>query len=209
MTGDTHDSRGTARPARTSPAHALLAALLAPIGAAWALRRAAAYRKSARPLAPAERAALAPCFPASLLDSARVAEVRRINDPAGLALLRRVAGPGVLDLSLVAGLALPGVVVIATDHAPEWSPDAPTPSPSHLALLFHECVHLAQWRALGAVGFARAYVRGFLAAGRSYRDNPLEAQAFDLTARFTRGERPDVWTHIAAYRSVRTRRPCA
>ncbi|MGE0556506.1 MAG: hypothetical protein AB7R55_24030 [Gemmatimonadales bacterium] len=56
-------------------------------------------------------------------------------------------------------------------------------------LLFHELVHVAQFRALGTDGFAREYLRGWLAGGRRYERIPLEIEAYTLARRFAAGER--------------------
>ncbi len=50
-------------------------------------------------------------------------------------------------------------------------------------LMFHELVHVAQFRQLGTSAFARLYVRGFLAEGR-YDRIPLERCASMLEQRF-------------------------
>jgi hypothetical protein len=50
-------------------------------------------------------------------------------------------------------------------------------------ILFHELVHVTQYRLLGLQQFARSYVRGFLCT-RSYDEIPLERCASDLEARF-------------------------
>ncbi|MEO6758363.1 MAG: hypothetical protein ABIO24_02835, partial [Saprospiraceae bacterium] len=50
-------------------------------------------------------------------------------------------------------------------------------------LLFHELVHVVQYRLLGVKEFARLYVRGFLRQ-RCYEKIPLECCAFELEARF-------------------------
>ena len=52
-------------------------------------------------------------------------------------------------------------------------------------LLFHELVHAVQYKHLGVNGFAKCYVRGFLAGG-SYEEIPLEKQAYALEDRFVR-----------------------
>jgi len=52
-----------------------------------------------------------------------------------------------------------------------------------LDTLFHELVHVAQYRALGLERFARLYVEGFLRGG-SYEAIPLERQAYALGERF-------------------------
>jgi hypothetical protein len=50
-------------------------------------------------------------------------------------------------------------------------------------LLFHELVHVEQYRRLGVTRFADHYVRGFL-AGAGYGGIPLEINAYDLGGRF-------------------------
>jgi hypothetical protein len=51
-------------------------------------------------------------------------------------------------------------------------------------LLFHELVHVEQYRQLGIPRFAELYVRGFLGGG--YDGIPLEINAYDLDGRFER-----------------------
>jgi hypothetical protein len=46
-------------------------------------------------------------------------------------------------------------------------------------LLFHELVHVEQYRRLGIANFAALYVRGFLNGG-GYHDIPLEINAYHL-----------------------------
>ena len=62
-------------------------------------------------------------------------------------------------------------------------------SPMSLPLLFHELVHVVQFRLLGVKTFSRLYVRGFLAGG-SYGSIPLERCAFDLGHRFETSREP-------------------
>lgn len=50
-------------------------------------------------------------------------------------------------------------------------------------LLFHELVHVEQYRQLGVANFSALYVRGFLAGG-GYDGTPLERQAYQLGAKF-------------------------
>ena len=63
------------------------------------------------------------------------------------------------------------------------------PEEASLPLLFHELVHVVQYRILGTAEFARRYVSGWIDAGRVYRRIPLEVQAYDLEHRFASGER--------------------
>lgn len=50
-------------------------------------------------------------------------------------------------------------------------------------LLFHELVHVEQYRQLGIERFAELYVRGFLAGG-GYDSIPLEVNAYTLGAHY-------------------------
>jgi hypothetical protein len=50
-------------------------------------------------------------------------------------------------------------------------------------LLFHELVHVEQYRQLGVPRFAELYVSGFLTGG-SYEAIPLEVIAYALGARY-------------------------
>jgi hypothetical protein len=52
-------------------------------------------------------------------------------------------------------------------------------------LLFHELVHVEQYRQLGIPRFSELYVRGFLNGG-SYEAIPLEVNAYTLEGRFER-----------------------
>lgn len=59
--------------------------------------------------------------------------------------------------------------------------------PMTSSLLFHELIHVVQYRLLGVSSFANLYVRGFLRSG-SYHDIPLECCAFELEQRFIPGK---------------------
>jgi hypothetical protein len=50
-------------------------------------------------------------------------------------------------------------------------------------LLFHELVHVEQYRQLGVNDFSSLYVRGFLSGG-GYDGIPLERNAYMLGARY-------------------------
>jgi hypothetical protein len=55
--------------------------------------------------------------------------------------------------------------------------------PFRNGLLFHELVHVEQYRQLGIPRFSELYVRGFL-NGRSYEAIPLEVNAYALERQF-------------------------
>ncbi len=111
------------------------------------------------------------------LANARIAHAARLPIPsAPFAGKLRAIGLHFLNSSQAAAITLDHIIVTRE----------PVHSPS---LLFHELVHVVQFRLLGIQRFARLYVRGFLAGGSYYRI-PLERCAFELTRRFESGEAP-------------------
>src|SRR5437879_5840216 len=123
---------------------------------------------------------LAPFFGDRLAD-ARISSVP-MSSPAWYSDLlgRGVDQRDLLDFS--------NLVAITFNTAVNLLPDAPEPT---MGLLFHEFVHVLQYRLLGVQEFARRYVDGWL-AGKGFLDRPdlryvyipLERQAYDLQARF-------------------------
>lgn len=57
---------------------------------------------------------------------------------------------------------------------------------AHEAIHFHELVHVVQWAALGAAAFLPTYAVGI--AQHGYEASPFELAAFDLQAKFERGD---------------------
>lgn len=108
---------------------------------------------------------LTPYFDADLLDEVEVRIVERVRTPGA-----RIKP---------AGLCLGRIVVIARDVAE---------SDRFETVLFHELVHCVQMQRMGEAGFCGAYLAGWWMAGRSYRDIPLEIEAFALQDRFMAGE---------------------
>lgn len=151
------------------------------VGAAWVRRRGAMYRRASRRLHGAELAAMGPYFSGELLEGVRLALVDRLESPRGSGVLRLARLPVRVDLAAYGGMAL-GDVVVIVDRRGEGV---------RAGTLFHELVHVAQYRALGVRGFVREYVRGWLEGGREYRGIPLEQDAYELQERFARGERFD------------------
>lgn len=152
----------------------------AALGSTWVSHRRDAYRRLAAALAPATSSSLAAFFPAGLLNRVGVARVARIANPLG-GLLGRA---GALDLTTVRGMAFIDTIVVAEENGRRGDDET--------SLIFHELVHIVQYQVLGTLGFVHAYLGGWLSAGRSYLDNPLEVMAFDLQDRFDAGEVVDV-----------------
>lgn len=171
----------------------------APLYIRWARHR---YRRHAQPLTPDEVRLYAPYFPAELLAMVRVARVDCIVLPLSGAgrtiarafqwILRPIARYINWDVPIAGGLrgiALWDTVVL------EKSTQTP-------GILFHELVHIAQFRIFGYRRFLRAYLKSWAATGGNYHAITLERQAYDLQANF---ENP---TH-APFRVVQAIRPGA
>ncbi len=137
-----------------------------------------------RPLSRTETAALAAWFEAETLGAARVVLVERCPRPEFLTpqltaqLTALGADPALLQIDRMAGITFGDLMVIATFGVSAFR--------LRPKLLFHELVHVAQYRELGVAGFMEVYLRGFTTAG--YRGTPPEVQAYALTDRFQRGE---------------------
>jgi len=157
---------------------------LAALAAAWVVAQRDRLRPLSRALTDVERRAMAPWFEAVTLEQARVVLQERCPSPDFLSpeLVARLQAlnvdPTLFRMETMAGITFDEVIVIAT-----WGQ---APARLRPGLLFHELVHVAQYRALGVERFMEIYVRGFAEAG--YRDTPPEAQSYALTARFERGE---------------------
>lgn len=162
-------------------------AAAAALGAAWVTGRRDGYRRFSEPLPAEARGRFSRYFSHSLLDRAGVARVPRIRNPLPERLVRLAPG-GMLDLSTVRGMAFIDTIVIAEQNSRGGN---------EVSLLFHELVHLVQYEILGTTGLVHAYLAGWMRAGRSYLDNPLEAMAFRLQSRFDAGEAFDARLEVS------------
>ncbi len=134
------------------------------------------YAPRAVALSEEERAAVDEFFSQQLLDNARVLglEEERVANPDFYPMLRGLGFNNLPDQSAMAAITFSNTVVA---HVPLSD-----------RLLFHELVHVEQYRQLGITRFAELYARGFLAGG-SYDTIPLEVNAYTLDRRFQ--EQPD------------------
>ena len=110
-------------------------------------------------------------FPPQLLDGTRLLALRgeRVAKPAFYTVLRSLGFNTLPDQSAMAAITFCDVVV---SHEPFSN-----------GLLFHELVHVEQYRQLGIPRFSELYVRGFLDGG-GYEAIPLEVNAYALGGRF-------------------------
>ena len=129
------------------------------------------YNPPAVPLSAQQRAAMNGFFSKQLLDNTRlvVLQGERVANPDFYPMLRNLGFNNLPDQSIMGAITFSDVVV------------------SHEAfsdgLLFHELVHVEQYRQLGIPRFSEFYVRGFLNEG-SYEAIPLEVNAYTLGGRF-------------------------
>jgi hypothetical protein len=118
-----------------------------------------------------QRRALEGFFIPEVLDESRlvVLENSRVQNPDFYPQLWQLGFRNLPDFRLMAAITFGNVVV---SHQPFTE-----------ELLFHEFVHVEQYRQLGIPQFSNLYVRGFLTGG-GYEGIPLERNAYALGARF-------------------------
>jgi hypothetical protein len=129
------------------------------------------YAPRAIALSAQQRAAMDGFFSPQLLEGTRllVLQGERVANPDFYPMLRSLGFNNLPDQSGMAAITFSDVVV---SHEPFSN-----------ELLFHELVHVEQYRQLGVPHFSELYVRGFLAGG-SYEAIPLEVNAYTLGGRF-------------------------
>ena len=131
------------------------------------------YAPRAVRLSAPQRAPLESFFARESLDGVRVLVVggERVPNPEFYPMLRGLGFTNLPDPSTMAAITFCDVVV---SHEPFSD-----------GLLFHELVHVEQYRQLGIPRFSELYVRGFLNGG-SYEAIPLEVNAYTLEDHFRR-----------------------
>jgi hypothetical protein len=95
----------------------------------------------------------------------------RIENPPFYPMVKMMGFSNLPDQSSMAAITFKDVVV---SHEPFSN-----------GLLFHELVHVEQYRQLGTKRFSELYVRGFLNGG-SYEAIPLEVNAYTLDRKYQR-----------------------
>lgn len=153
-------------------AHIMLRQLLIlPRARRWVSRTIAAHAANSRAVADLCFDRLASCCSMELLATARVVIVPRVPQPP-------LEQWGVRDADAftameAAGITLREMIFVRADGVGDAS------------LLFHELVHVVQWRSLGPNRFLALY--GLLLLEHGYRGSPLEEMAYDLQAEFDAG----------------------
>ncbi len=129
------------------------------------------YGSRAIPLSAQQKAAMAGFFSPHLLERTRllVLQGERAANPDFYPMLTSLGFNDLPDQSKMAAITFSDVVVAHEAFSN--------------GLLFHELVHVEQYRQLGIPRFSDLYVRGFLSGG-SYDAIPLEVNAYALGGRF-------------------------
>jgi len=112
-------------------------------------------------------------FPTSDLERIRILQPgqEQVPNPPFYADLEKLGFTGLPDFTSMAAITFDDVVVFHDQLTPQ--------------LIFHEMVHIVQYRMLGIDEFAQLYVRGYLHGG--YSGTPLEICAYELDGRFIMG----------------------
>jgi len=122
-------------------------------------------------LSATQKASITGFFRPDLLENTRILilENNRIDNPVFYPMLKGLGFSNLPDFGRMAAVTFQNVVVSHENFSDD--------------LLFHELVHVEQYRQLGIARFATLYVRGFLSGG-GYDGIPLEINAYALEDRF-------------------------
>jgi len=130
----------------------------------------ARYVSRALPLSAAQFNVVKDFFPDQVLATKLlVLKNEPIQNPEFYPVLRQMGITNLPEQAMMAAVTFNDVVV--------------SREPFSDGLLFHELVHVEQYRQLGVQRFAEFYVRGFLAGG-GYHGIPLEVNAYTLGGQF-------------------------
>jgi hypothetical protein len=147
-------------------------------GTRWVLSMQVRFRDGSRPLSSGEQQAMEAHFAPETLSQARIAETHEIEEPPFLERWREKGVPGLLDLRQVAGIVFVDTIVVAGKF--------PHGGSRWHSLLFHELVHVAQWRLLTPGRMIQEYMEGWAQNGFDYHRIPIEVQAHNLQEEFDR-----------------------
>jgi hypothetical protein len=137
-------------------------------GTGWVRHQRHKHRRNAVPLSDEEFAQLSRFFEAETLRSVRIAYLPVLENPKLVGVLRLVGVGDTLDFSTASGVTYDDLILISRLRVDGIAP---------ISLLFHEMVHVAQYRVLGVRGFIERYVRGWADHGYAYLTIPLERDA--------------------------------
>jgi hypothetical protein len=141
---------------------------------AWIDQLLATHAADARKVSTLGFNRLASCYPADLLERARVVSVQRTPFPP-------VSQFGIPEFAQLQGQQFEGITFKNTFFVVRGR--------ALESLHFHELVHVVQWSRLGIDKFLLSYGLGLLQFG--YEQSPLEQMAYSLQRLFERGSVPN------------------
>lgn len=163
-------------------------------GSAWIHSQRDGLRATAVALDNDHFERFAPFFEPGTLTSVRYRLVDRIENPGFYDDLAEQGIDAPLDFSQMVGITFDNTIAISRKKLRR----------KYLTrLLFHECVHIAQYRHLGVEAFISRYVNGWAHNGYNYFLIPLERQAYELERRFVQGEEFSVEDAVTAFADQR------
>jgi hypothetical protein len=149
-------------------------------GTRWVGDQRNHYRPLGRALSEKEWTSLAPFYSANILETVVVRNVRAIENPDFYRTLSASGQQIPLDFSEMDGITFIDTIAVVEQQTREWG--------TWLPLLFHECVHVCQYKLLGVDEFLKQYVGGWAAHGFDYYSIPLETQAYQLQSVFEKNQ---------------------
>jgi hypothetical protein len=164
-------------PTRADVIRRLFAAL--PQVRAWIDQLLANHAAGARKVSTLGFNRLASCYPADLLERARVVSVERTPFPP-------VSQFGLPEFAQLQRRQFDGITFKNTFFVVRGRESE--------SLHFHELVHVVQWSRLGVDNFLLSYGLGLLQFG--YEKSPLEQMAYSLQQLFERGPVPNDLVHV-------------
>lgn len=144
-------------------------------GRNWIVTQRDAYWVKGRPLKSSTRRVIGSFFQSDTLNCARICEVSQIENPPFYKELEEQGISIRLDFRDMAGITFIDTILLAPSIIS---------TESRISLVFHECVHVAQYLFLGVDRFAHEYVTGWANNGFNYSKIPLEVQAYQLQQLF-------------------------
>jgi hypothetical protein len=141
--------------------------------AQYILAKRETYFERAIPLSAPQRRAMAPFYSPEFLEATRVIVLtgERVSNPDFYPMLEAAGFENLPNQSEMAAITFSDCVVAHT--------------PFTDALLFHELVHVEQYRQLRVPQFSDLYLKGFLNGG-GYFEIPLEQNAYEVGGRYER-----------------------
>jgi hypothetical protein len=114
-------------------------------------------------------------FQPETLDLARFRRVPKFENPAFYSELEAVGKSVPMDFTTPHGLTFIDTVLINEKYVSASNP---------IPLIFHELIHVVQFRFIGAAVFVQKYIEGRIKDKLSYEEVPLERKTLELSRRF-------------------------